>query len=150
LILFDVDFFKNYNDLYGHQAGDLCLMTVAESIRKKVRRSSDLGARYGGEEFVVVMPETDGAGAWHVAENIRQELMSRQITHGNSPAAPYVTVSCGLATIMPSIDIEPKVLIEMADLALYRAKQSGRNCSVNYDLQSFEKTTFGARAKSDS
>lgn len=138
LILFDVDFFKNYNDLYGHQAGDLCLMTVAESIRKKIRRPGDLGARYGGEEFVVVIPETDSTGAWHVAENIRQELVSRQITHGRSTVAPYVTISCGLATIMPSVDIEPKVLIEMADKALYRAKQAGRNRTIIYDAQAFE------------
>jgi diguanylate cyclase (GGDEF)-like protein/PAS domain S-box-containing protein len=142
LILFDVDFFKNYNDLYGHQAGDLCLMTVAESILKKVGRSGDLSARYGGEEFVIVMPDTDGTGAWHVAENIRQELVSRQITHGRSTAAPFVTISCGVATIMPSVDIEPRVLIEMADQALYRAKQAGRNRVVIYDSQSFEQKVF--------
>jgi diguanylate cyclase (GGDEF)-like protein/PAS domain S-box-containing protein len=142
LILFDVDFFKNYNDLYGHQAGDLCLMTVAESIRKKAARSGDLSARYGGEEFVVVMPGTDNSGAWHVAENIRQELESRQITHGRSTVAPYVTVSCGLATILPSVDIEPKALIQMADQALYRAKQAGRNRAVIYDPQTFEQPAF--------
>jgi two-component system, cell cycle response regulator len=149
LILFDVDFFKNYNDLYGHQAGDLCLMTVAESIRKKVGRPGDLSARYGGEEFVVVMPETDSAGAWHVAENIRQELVSRQITHGRSTVAPVVTISCGLATIMPSADIEPKVLIEMADQALYRAKQAGRNRAVIYDTQTFEQPLFCVSGKSN-
>jgi diguanylate cyclase (GGDEF)-like protein len=142
LILFDVDFFKNYNDLYGHQAGDLCLMTVAESIQKKVGRSGDLAARYGGEEFVVVTPDTDSTGAWHVSENIRQELVSRRITHDRSNAAPFVTLSCGLATIMPSADIEPKVLIEMADQALYRAKQAGRNRTVVYDAQTFEKHAF--------
>jgi diguanylate cyclase (GGDEF)-like protein/PAS domain S-box-containing protein len=150
LILFDVDFFKNYNDLYGHQAGDLCLMMVAESIRKMMRRPGDLAARYGGEEFVVVVPETDSAGAWHVAENIRQELVRRQITHGRSTAAPYVTASCGLATIMPSAGIEPKVLIEMADQALYRAKQAGRNRTIIYDVQTFEQPVLCVSGKSDS
>jgi diguanylate cyclase (GGDEF)-like protein/PAS domain S-box-containing protein len=138
LMLCDVDYFKNYNDLYGHQAGDLCLKTVAESIQKKVGRSGDLSARYGGEEFVVVMPETDSEGAWCVAENIRQELVSRQIPHSRSTAASFVTISCGLATIFPSADIEPKALIEMADQALYRAKQTGRNRTVVYASQIFE------------
>jgi diguanylate cyclase (GGDEF)-like protein/PAS domain S-box-containing protein len=150
LILLDVDFFKNYNDFYGHQAGDLCLMTVAEAIRKMNRRPGDLGARYGGEEFVVVVPETDSAGAWNVAENIRQELVSRQITHGRSTAAPYVTISCGLATIMPSADIEPKVLIEMADKALYHAKQAGRNCTIIYDAQTFEQPVVCASGNATS
>jgi diguanylate cyclase (GGDEF)-like protein/PAS domain S-box-containing protein len=149
LMLCDVDFFKYYNDLYGHQAGDLCLKAVAESLQKKVERPGDLNARYGGEEFVVVMPETDSAGAWHVAENIRQEIVSRQIPHSRSTAAPFVTISCGLATILPATDIEPKVLIEMADQALYRAKQNGRNRTVIYDAEIFKPSVFCVSEESD-
>lgn len=135
LILCDVDFFKNFNDQYGHQAGDFCLRTVADSIRKKVGRPGDLVARYGGEEFVIVMPETDIHGALHVAENIRQELIKKQIPHSQSVAAPFVTISCGLASIFPSAETKPNALIERADQALYRAKQNGRNCSVAFGDQ---------------
>lgn len=129
LILCDVDFFKNYNDQYGHQAGDACLKAVADAIRAKVGRPGDLIARYGGEEFVVVMPETSLDGALHVAENIRQELLKQQIPHCQSPVAPYVTLSCGIAAAIPSLDAKPQILVERADLALYRAKQNGRNCA---------------------
>jgi len=127
LVLGDVDFFKNYNDLYGHQAGDACLKAVADAIRMKARRPADLIARYGGEEFAVIMPETDGKGAWHVAEGIRLELAEKAILHGNSSVAPYVTISFGVASLFPGAGISPQALIKDADRALYRAKQEGRN-----------------------
>ncbi len=132
LIMCDVDYFKKFNDHYGHQAGDACLQSVANCIRKRVCRSSDLSARYGGEEFAVIMPETDIHGARHVAEMIRQELTKMQIPHSCSSVAPYVTVSFGIAALFPSNSTKPQVLIEMADQALYGAKQKGRNCVVSH------------------
>jgi diguanylate cyclase (GGDEF)-like protein/PAS domain S-box-containing protein len=130
LIMCDVDYFKDFNDKYGHQAGDACLKSVADAIRKKVGRPGDLIARYGGEEFAIVMPETHIKGAWTVAENIRQELTKQRIPHGRSSVAPYVTISCGIASMCPGDDNSPRNLIERADLGLYRAKRQGRNCSV--------------------
>jgi diguanylate cyclase (GGDEF)-like protein/PAS domain S-box-containing protein len=130
LIMCDVDFFKQYNDHYGHQAGDECLKSVADAIRKRVGRPGDLIARYGGEEFAIVMPETDLRGAFQVAENIRQELTRQNIPHENSAIAPFVTLSCGIATMLPDKENQPKMLIEAADQGLYRAKHMGRNCSV--------------------
>ena len=132
LIMCDVDFFKKYNDHYGHQAGDSCLRAVAESIRKCVRRPGDLIARYGGEEFAIVMPETDIGGALHIAEMIRQELAAKRIPHSCSSVAPFVTISCGIASMFPSVNIQPHMLIQKADQALYRAKQKGRNCTVSF------------------
>jgi diguanylate cyclase (GGDEF)-like protein len=128
-----VDFFKNYNDKYGHQAGDTCLRSVADAIRKKVGRPGDLIARYGGEEFAIVMPETDIKGALQVAENIRQELSKQEILHGHSSVGPYVTISCGIAAIFPNASNQPKDLIERADQGLYLAKQKGRDCVVVFE-----------------
>jgi diguanylate cyclase (GGDEF)-like protein/PAS domain S-box-containing protein len=127
LIMCDVDFFKKYNDTYGHQAGDSCLREVAQAIQKKVCRAGDLAARYGGEEFAILMPETDVAGARHVANAICQELSDRAIPHPGSVAAPYVTISCGIASMIPSGGTSPQKLIENADRALYKAKKQGRN-----------------------
>jgi diguanylate cyclase (GGDEF)-like protein/PAS domain S-box-containing protein len=127
LIMCDVDFFKKYNDTYGHQAGDSCLRVVAQTIQKKVRRAGDLAARYGGEEFAIIMPETDIEGAWHVADAICRELSDMQIPHSGSTAAPFVTISCGIASMIPFNETSPKILIENADQALYKAKSQGRN-----------------------
>jgi diguanylate cyclase (GGDEF)-like protein len=127
LIMCDVDFFKAYNDEYGHQAGDACLRSVADAIRKKVGRPADLIARYGGEEFAIVMPETSIPGALKVAENIRQELAKQRIPHCRSSAAPWVTISCGVASMFPTATNGPQTLIARADHGLYRAKQQGRN-----------------------
>lgn len=127
LIMIDVDYFKKYNDHYGHQTGDSCLRSIAEVIRKCVKRSGDLCARYGGEEFAIIMPETDIAGAIHVAESIRKELMQLQILHECSSVAQYVTISCGVAAMIPKIANKPQELIEKADQSLYSAKQNGRN-----------------------
>jgi two-component system, cell cycle response regulator len=128
LILCDVDFFKNYNDTYGHQAGDACLRSVAQSIQNKVRRAGDLAARYGGEEFAIVMPETDIHGARHVAEEIRKDLADMKIPHSESKAASFVTISCGIASMIPSNETSPQMLIENADQGLYKSKSQGRNC----------------------
>jgi diguanylate cyclase (GGDEF)-like protein/PAS domain S-box-containing protein len=128
LIMCDVDFFKNYNDSYGHQAGDACLRSVARAIQNKVRRAGDLAARYGGEEFAIVMPETDLKGAWHVADQIRRDLAEMKIPKSRSDATSFVTISCGIATMIPSNENSPQMLIENADQGLYRAKNKGRNC----------------------
>ena len=133
LVMCDVDFFKKYNDQYGHQAGDACLQAVAESIRRRVRRPGDLTARYGGEEFTIILPDTDLEGARHIAEAICQELTLMRIAHDRSSVAPIVTISCGIACMFPSTDTRPQMLIERADQALYRAKQEGRNRVVSFE-----------------
>lgn len=127
LVILDVDHFKAYNDHYGHQAGDECLRVVAEVLSDHVRRPSDLVARYGGEEFVCLLPETYGVGATRVAEGFRAGVAERRIPHVQSPVAPYVTISLGVATVIPSPDGTPEQLAEMADQLLYRAKRTGRN-----------------------
>ncbi|MGA1854747.1 PleD family two-component system response regulator [Azospirillum sp. 11R-A] len=127
LIILDVDHFKAYNDHYGHQAGDECLRMVAELLSDRARRPSDLVARYGGEEFVCLLPETDGPGAVRVAEGFRTAVAECRIPHAQSPVIPYVTISLGVATVIPSADGSPEQLAEMADQLLYRAKRTGRN-----------------------
>ncbi|MGB8687231.1 MAG: GAF domain-containing protein [Microcoleus sp.] len=134
LIMLDVDYFKRYNDCYGHQAGDLCLVKVASSAALAVRRSSDLLARYGGEEFAVILPHTDAAGAISVAESIQKAIRDLGIPHQQSEVSEIVTVSMGIATVIPSLGSSPDELVALADQALYDAKQQGRdriNCAVN-------------------
>jgi diguanylate cyclase (GGDEF)-like protein len=127
LIMCDVDFFKNYNDRYLHPNGDKCLIKVAMALRNTVRRSGDLVARYGGEEFAVILPNTDALGAVSVAEKIRLAVKDLQITHESSAIAPYVTVSVGVSTIIPTHESEFQTLIDTADRALYQAKFQGRD-----------------------
>ncbi len=127
LILCDVDFFKRYNDTFGHLAGDDCLRQVADAIRQAVKRSADLAARYGGEEFAIILLETDVAGGVRVAEIIQNNLRSLQLLHPKSPVNPYVSMSFGVASMVPDRDCSPIQLIAAADLALYQAKQEGRN-----------------------
>ncbi|MGG6294281.1 diguanylate cyclase domain-containing protein [Leptolyngbya sp. AN02str] len=127
LILCDVDHFKAYNDTYGHQAGDVCLIRIAQTISKTVARPADLLARYGGEEFVIVLPNTSTTGAVHVVEKIQQAMRSLSILHASSPIQPYVTLSLGVATTLPNSNLSPQLLIEVADHALYQAKSQGRD-----------------------
>jgi diguanylate cyclase (GGDEF)-like protein len=129
LIMIDIDYFKRYNDQWGHQAGDMCLCRVARAIEGCVARAGDLLARYGGEEFVVILPDTPGAGAHHVAECIRQAVASALIVHGASPVGPHVTVSVGHATMVPNQRARVEQLISTADQGLYSAKSQGRNQS---------------------
>ena len=126
LLLLDVDFFKRYNDTYGHDSGDQCLKTVAQAIRDTMLRPADLAARYGGEEFVVLMPDTDAAGAAEVAERILQAVEACGIPHASSSAAPHVTVSIGITTLLPVPGQPLKDAIRQADEALYQAKENGR------------------------
>jgi len=126
LLLIDADHFKRYNDTYGHVRGDSCLKQIAEAALDIVLRPGDLVARYGGEEFAVVLPGTDEIGAKAVAEDICQAVRNRRLPHeGNAPG--IVTVSVGVATVIPVRGKSPQDLIESADQALYRAKGRGRN-----------------------
>ncbi|OKH38744.1 hypothetical protein NIES2119_09135 [[Phormidium ambiguum] IAM M-71] len=136
LIICDVDFFKIYNDTYGHQAGDFCLQEVAIAIRQAVRRPADLVARYGGEEFAIILPHTPINGAYHVAEIIRQNVMGLKIHHAGSAISQYVTISVGITSVIPDHQCWPAKLIEAADKALYQAKQAGRNCAVCLQIES--------------
>ncbi|HEY9878462.1 MAG TPA: diguanylate cyclase [Leptolyngbyaceae cyanobacterium] len=132
LILFDADFFKSYNDRYGHQAGDACLKAIAQAAQKAVNRPADLVARYGGEEFAVILPDTDQRGASAIAERIRQAVQALAIPHEGSKVNGMVTVSLGVASMIPTVSTSVGELIHQADTALYIAKQQGRNrCSVS-------------------
>jgi diguanylate cyclase (GGDEF)-like protein len=125
--IIDVDFFKKYNDRYGHQAGDNALRLVAGAIAKSVCRSGDLVCRYGGEEFVLMLPETDLDGAVIVAERVREKVESLGIPHEDSQASRFVTVSVGISASRPAAGFDPEEMLKTADKALYEAKAGGRN-----------------------
>ncbi len=127
LVMIDIDFFKAYNDTYGHQAGDDCLKRVARALSETLHRPGDTLFRYGGEEFAVILPNTDPEGALHVGEILRRNIEKLGIAHSRSAVAPYVTISAGVATITCEKPYSPNHLIEMADQALYEAKRAGRN-----------------------
>ena len=128
LLFADIDYFKRYNDSYGHQAGDDCLKKVADSLQKTVHRPSDLVSRYGGEEFVITLPDTTSEGALAVAEKMLKHIDDLKIPHENSDSADHVTLSIGVATLCPEEGSSPDELIEAADRVLYKAKDNGRNC----------------------
>ncbi|NJM28344.1 MAG: diguanylate cyclase, partial [Pseudanabaena sp. RU_4_16] len=128
LILCDIDFFKAYNDTYGHQSGDTCIKAVTRAIKNVLQRSTDLACRYGGEEFAIVLPNTDSEGAIKIAERIRAELQALAIPHESSSINKYVTVSMGVSTTIPQPQISPSALIAATDRLLYKAKQLGRDC----------------------
>lgn len=127
LVLADVDYFKLYNDCYGHQAGDQCLRQVAEVLRAAARRPADLPARYGGEEFAMVLPQTTLQGAVDVATSIQSLIARAAIPHSRSEVGTTVTLSLGIASMIPGHDSTPEQLITHADSALYQAKHQGRN-----------------------
>ncbi len=143
LVFMDIDFFKQFNDTYGHSQGDTCLKRVAQAISRSLKRPADLAARYGGEEFAVVLPGTDAKGAQEVAETIRHRIAGLAIPHSGSQAAAHVTISLGIAVVTPEAvgggeDAKAEnedggmssgvaSLIQAADAALYEAKTSGRN-----------------------
>ena len=126
--MLDVDYFKLYNDSYGHQQGDDCLKAVAKAVADAVLRPGDLAARYGGEEFALVLPHTPSEGAIYVAERILENIRSLGLEHRTSKVAPHVTVSIGVACTIPERSGEEKAasLLLLADRALYSAKQQGR------------------------
>lgn len=127
LILVDVDFFKSYNDTYGHQAGDRCLKEIARVIFDIVQRPADLVARYGGEEFAVILSNTDTLGTAHIAQRICFAVRQLAIPHQKSQVSSYVTLSAGLATVIPISNSSFQEIIAAADKALYQAKATGRD-----------------------
>jgi len=127
LLMIDIDFFKAYNDTYGHLRGDCCLKAVAEAICIVLKRPGDFVARFGGEEFVVILPGANQTGAVAIAEEIRENIRSLEIEHAASGAADRVTVSIGVASVRPRADLGPKALLEASDEALYLAKTNGRD-----------------------
>jgi diguanylate cyclase (GGDEF)-like protein/PAS domain S-box-containing protein len=127
MILADVDYFKLYNDHFGHQGGDECLKAVSGILQSQMLRAADLAARYGGEEFAIILPNTGIDGACKVAERIRTGVEAMGIPHPASGISPNVTLSLGVATLSPSSENKPGMLIFLADQALYAAKNSGRN-----------------------
>lgn len=127
VVMLDVDYFKNFNDTYGHQKGDDCLIRVARTLEGQLQRSTDLVARFGGEEFILILPNTDSNGALKVAENARLAIEALDIKHRQSSVSDRITVSVGSATTQPGERNSIEELIYAADQALYKAKQSGRN-----------------------
>ncbi|MFA5354416.1 MAG: sensor domain-containing diguanylate cyclase [Thermodesulfovibrionales bacterium] len=127
LILLDIDWFKNYNDNYGHQAGDACLIKVAEAIAAFGKRAGDRVARYGGEEFAIVLVNTDAEQASKIAENVCLAVRNLNIRHDYTEDQKVLTVSVGVATAFPQRESSEKILIEAADKALYVSKRNGRN-----------------------
>ena len=140
LIMSDIDYFKPYNDYYGHIEGDKCLRQVAQTIQGTVKRSADLVARYGGEEFAVILPNTNLVGAMEVAENIKLAVSNLEIPHDGSDVSKYVSLSLGVSSIIPLLngEVSPEFLKNTADEALYQAKKHGRNCieTASCDLNS--------------
>lgn len=133
LIFGDLDYFKTYNDEYGHLAGDECLRLVAEVLHGYSRRASDLAARYGGEEFAIILSNTDAEAALELAESMRNSIESLQIPHNGSEICPYITMSFGVSTILPRQYDDNQEFVHNADRALYQAKAQGRNCTVTLD-----------------
>ena len=127
LLMLDVDYFKSYNDFYGHQGGDVCLAKIAQAVQNSVSRPADLVARYGWKEFVITLPETDLTGAIAIAEAIHDAIAALAIPYQSSEAGQWVTVSIGISCLIPSQDVLPEQLINCANQSLYQAKQQGRN-----------------------
>lgn len=127
LLLIDIDYFKLYNDNYGHLGGDGCLRKVADALRRAVQRPADLVARYGGEEFAIILPNTNIEGALKIAEFLHSVVQELEIPHQYSEISDIITISTGIACKVANMNNSPGDLIEMADRALYEAKKSGRN-----------------------
>jgi diguanylate cyclase (GGDEF)-like protein len=127
LILADIDSYKKYNDTYGHAAGDECLRRIARVMQKLGRRTSDLAARYGGEELALILPVTNLSDAKRLAEELRNHVDALRIPHQTSEVKPWVTISAGVAAMVPNPSSDPLSLINLADQALYKAKRAGKN-----------------------
>lgn len=134
LILLDIDTFKSYNDCYGHLAGDNCLTRIGKTLQTVVHRPADLAARYGGEEFALLLPNTDLEGGIKIAQNIQQAIHSLAIPHEQSDVKNTLTVSLGIASLIPSLELEPDTLVAHADKALYQAKKQGRDRYCVYSI----------------
>lgn len=127
LIMLDIDFFKIFNDTYGHPSGDKCLTKVANTLKNTLKRAGEIVARYGGEEFIIVMPNTQLKDAIIVSKRISAEIRSLEIEHKNSTVSAYITVSMGIANVVPQKSSSPSAFIDKTDKALYKAKAEGRN-----------------------
>ena len=143
-MIIDIDYFKEFNDCYGHMAGDKCLVTFAQAIKSLFKRSGDLTVRYGGEEFVIVLPETEREDAIKMADLVLKTIEDLNIPHESSLVSPRVTISIGVSSIVPSFDDSIELLLQTADKALYQAKNSGRNQLVylpcNIDSKVFKES----------
>ena len=126
LAMLDVDWFKQYNDHYGHPAGDTCLQQIAQALQRSVCRTGDLVARYGGEEFVFIAPATEAASALGMAQKVAQAVQALALPHAMSPLG-HISVSMGVAAWVPKPDSTPEALVQAADAALYEAKTQGRD-----------------------
>ena len=135
LLMMDIDYFKRYNDTYGHQAGDECMRQIAMTLAKNLKRPGDLAARYGGEEFACVLPGIGTAGALKIAQRIHAAVRGLAIPHEDSDVDEIVTVSIGVATMMPAGNEGWDQLVERADKALYQAKQIGRDRVVVFEKE---------------
>ena len=141
LIICDIDYFKNYNDTYGHQAGDTCLQLVTKSIKASFARAGELVARYGGEEFAVILPDVTQEKAIELAESMRKNVSNSKLKHEKSDIAEWLTISAGVATLIPDHNTTMSILIEQADKALYEAKANGRD-----NVQVYKSTMFRAKS----
>lgn len=135
VLMMDIDFFKKYNDYYGHDAGDECIKAVAKAIASCVTRADDFVARYGGEEFIAVLPNTDKNGACEVAEKISESIKALNMPHDNSEVASYVTVSTGITTGIVTLKHNGSDFIKRADKALYKSKNLGRNRYTHFEFE---------------
>lgn len=138
LIMIDIDFFKKFNEIYGHEKGDECLVSIARILQETVKRSSDIVARYGGEEFVIILSGTDKRGVDVVAENARRAVERLKIPYPSSPLSDHMTVSLGCVTMHPRQHLDSSVLIKAAEEALYLSKKEGRNRVTHIDSNSTE------------
>jgi diguanylate cyclase (GGDEF)-like protein len=127
LVMIDIDYFKHFNDTYGHQSGDDCLRKVGRALTGTLKRPGDLLGRYGGEEFLAVLPDTDYSAAFSIAQSLQESINALKIPHAASQTESHVTISLGLATSTPGQKIEMDELLSLADQALYKAKREGRN-----------------------
>lgn len=138
LLFMDVDYFKQYNDTYGHEKGDQCLIEIASVLKMNAKRANDYAVRYGGEEFAMILPNTSLSDAKKIAEHIHRDLHELGLEHERSDICPYVTLSIGIATAIPKENEICRVLFQKADQALYRAKESGRNCTIIANFEAGE------------
>ncbi|RYD01237.1 hypothetical protein N752_31285 [Desulforamulus aquiferis] len=132
LIMIDIDFFKSYNDIYGHVGGDKCLERLASVFNNTLKRTTDLVARYGGEEFVILLPGTNLSGARDIARTLNERVSSLELPHSGSTINGKITMSIGMTAKIPDLEVLPESLILEADEALYCAKARGRNCIIEY------------------
>lgn len=142
LVMCDIDYFKRYNDYYGHQAGDDILVMVADALKKCMKRMTDRVYRYGGEEFIIILPNTDISGCVHIAETLLRAVRALKISHADSGFSDIVTISTGCASVIPPRGGEYSYLVSLADRALYEAKHNGRNRIYSADTSGNSSVSF--------